>query len=325
MASLNRLPGEGRKRAGGRRDPVIVTQALLIRDSRAPPGQVRFGAAARTHMPLSGGPHGEMLSAIAGLGACATPSADGRGPLRAARAAEFDRSCPLRRVVRVHHRAASDVNKLRLATNGFMPDPPSSRTCLGTGEPGVRGLLLPVVAVLTTAGLTACSVSPAAVHSAAAPAATSPAATSAPAAPSAAPSPVSTQATVTGKCAAGVDDLSTGMFYSMASMLQGSGPGSEDEIAEAYQLTLTDNSSSATAEVTGFAVVFYSQGQELTSDAQQLPSPTFITPGQSLTWTEYPWGTSTSGQGASVGPFAAGVAGAVDSAATCQLLQWYDQ
>jgi hypothetical protein len=189
----------------------------------------------------------------------------------------------------------------------------------------VRGLLLPVVAALTTAGLAACSVSPAAMHSAAAPAATSPATTSSPAASSAAPSPVSTQATVTGKCAAGIDDLGTGMFYSMASILQGSGPGSGDEIAEAYQLTLTDNSTSATAEVTGFAVVFYSQGQELTSDTQNLSSPTFITPGQSLTWTEYPWGTSTSGQGASVGPFAAGVEGAVDSAATCQFLQWYDQ
>ena len=128
--------------------------------------------------------------------------------------------------------------------------------------------------------------------------------TSSPAASSASPNPVSTQATVTGKCAAGIDDLGTGMFYSMASILQGSGPGSGDEIAEAYQLTLTDNSTSATAEVTGFAVVFYSQGQELTSDTQNLSSPTFITPGQSLTWTEYPWGTSTSGQGASVGPFA---------------------
>ncbi len=130
---------------------------------------------------------------------------------------------------------------------------------------------------------------------------------------------------VTGKCAAGIDDLGTDMFYSMANILQGSGPASGDEIAEAYQLTLSDNSPSATAEVTGFAVVFYSQGQELTSDTQNFASPTFITPGQSLSWTEYPWGTSTSGQGASVGPFAAGVAGAVDSAATCQLLQWYDQ
>lgn len=72
-------------------------------------------------------------------------------------------------------------------------------------------------------------------------------------------------------------------------------------------------------------MVFYSQGQELTSDTENLASPVFITPGQSLTWTEYPWGTSTSGQGASVGPFAAGVAGAVNSAATCQLLQWYNQ
>jgi hypothetical protein len=183
---------------------------------------------------------------------------------------------------------------------------------------GVRRLLLlAVVAAFMTAGLAACSASPASVRAAAAPAATSHAAASPPAVPSAAHSPVSTQATVTSKCAAGIDDLSIGMFYSMASILQGSGPGSGDEIAEAYQLTLTDSSSSATAEVTGFAVVFYSQGQELTSDTENLASPTFITPGQSLTWTEYP--------GSSVGPFAAGVTGAVDSAATCQLIQWYNQ
>jgi hypothetical protein len=99
--------------------------------------------------------------------------------------------------------------------------------------------------------------------------------------------------------------------------------GSGGEIAEAYQLTLTDSSSSVTAEVAGFAAVFYSGGQELTSDSQSFTAPSFITPGQSLTWTEYPWGNSTAGQGASVGPFAAGQGGAVDTAATCQLDQWY--
>ena len=44
--------------------------------------------------------------------------------------------------------------------------------------------------------------------------------------------------------------------------LQGSGPAG-DGIAEAYQLTLTDNSLSATAEV---------RGQELTSDTQNFPA-----------------------------------------------------
>jgi hypothetical protein len=53
-------------------------------------------------------------------------------------------------------------------------------------------------------------------------------------------------------------------------------------------------------------VVFYQQGQELTSDTQNFPSPAFITPSHSLTWTEYPWGTSTSGQGASAGESSGG-------------------
>jgi hypothetical protein len=122
-----------------------------------------------------------------------------------------------------------------------------------------------------------------------------------------------------------VYDTSTSQFYSMADITHGSLIPSGDGNAEAYQLTLTDTSSSATAPVTGFAVVFYSQGQELTSDQQTLGSPTFITPGQSLVWTEQPWGQSVSGRGASIGPFAAGDTGAVDTAATCTLLQWYHQ
>lgn len=138
-----------------------------------------------------------------------------------------------------------------------------------------------------------------------------------------APAPVSTQATVSAGCVPGVYDITAGHFYSMTDLTSGMTTRSGDHMAEAYQLTLTDTSPSATAGVTGFAVVFYSgSGQELTSD-QQTIGATFITPGQSLTWTEYPWGTSSAGQGASVGPFAAGETGAVDSAATCQLVQWY--
>jgi hypothetical protein len=187
----------------------------------------------------------------------------------------------------------------------------------------VRSLLSAVVA----SGLAACSGSPAAGREAASPPATrtAPATSAAPPSPvsSGGPSPVSATATVTGTCAAGVDDLSNSTFYPMTAILGGSGPAQGDEVAEAYQLTLTDTSSTATAQVTGFAVVFYDEGQELTSDSESLDSPTFITPGQALTWTEYPWGTSTQGDGASVGPFAAGIVGAVDSAATCKLLQWY--
>jgi hypothetical protein len=79
--------------------------------------------------------------------------------------------------------------------------------------------------------------------------------------PPAAPSPVSTQATVSGSCVAGVNDITAGQFYSMSDLNSGSTTGSGDEIAEAYQLTLTDASPSSAAAVTGFAVVFYSGGQ----------------------------------------------------------------
>ena len=89
----------------------------------------------------------------------------------------------------------------------------------------------------------------------------------------------------------------------MTDLARGATTGS-DTTAEAYQLTLINSPSSGTARVTGYAVVFYSGGQELTSDQQSLTTLAFITPGQSLTWTEYPWGTSPA-QGASVGPFAA--------------------
>jgi hypothetical protein len=111
----------------------------------------------------------------------------------------------------------------------------------------IRLFLTAAVAALMTAGLACCGLSPASVRGSAAPAATSAAPTPSPVALSPAPSPVSTQATVAGTCAAGIDDVDTGMFYSMASLLQGGGgPGSGDEEAEAYQLTLTDTSSSAT-------------------------------------------------------------------------------
>ncbi len=140
--------------------------------------------------------------------------------------------------------------------------------------------------------------------------------------PPAAPAPVSTAATVTGKCVTGIEDTTTTEFYSMADILHGDmtalGPG--DQLAEAYQLSLT-NTSSVTAEVIGFSVAFYSEGQELTSDSEPFGSPTFITAGQTLTWTEDPWGDYSNGQ-ASVGPYAAGETGGINSVATCQLVQW---
>lgn len=41
-----------------------------------------------------------------------------------------------------------------------------------------------------------------------------------------------------------------------------------------------------------------------------------------MTFTEYPWGTTAEGRGPSVGPFARGKDGAVNTAATCRLLRW---
>lgn len=82
-----------------------------------------------------------------------------------------------------------------------------------------------------------------------------------------------------------------------------------------YQLTLT-NISSATADVAGFAVVFYdSSGTELGSD-QKTSTASFITSGQSLTWDEYST-TDTSGN-----TYSPGTANVPADAATCQLVQW---
>jgi hypothetical protein len=85
--------------------------------------------------------------------------------------------------------------------------------------------------------------------------------------------------------------------------------------AMAYQLTLT-NDSGSTADVTGFAVVFYdASGAEAASDQQA--GTGFITPGQSLTWTELASQTiDGDGDGGSDPNIPA-------SAATCQLVQWY--
>jgi hypothetical protein len=158
----------------------------------------------------------------------------------------------------------------------------------------------------------------------AAPAAPAAPATSAVASP-AAPAPVSTEATVTGTCTTGIDDLSSQTFYPMSGMIGSSPsyPPTGDEVAEAYQVTLTSNGSTA-AQVSGFSAVFYDgQGDETTSDTETFDSATFLEPGQSLTWTEYPWGQYTNDQGtASVGPYAGGVEGAYDTSATCQLAQW---
>jgi hypothetical protein len=76
-----------------------------------------------------------------------------------------------------------------------------------------------------------------------------------------------------------------------------------------YQITLT-NTSSVTVDVVGFSVVFYGNGRPGRRSDNQTFDPTFITQGQSLTWTEQ---TDAMNFGSD---------GAVDSSATCQLVQW---
>ena len=83
-----------------------------------------------------------------------------------------------------------------------------------------------------------------------------------------------------------------------------------------YQLPLT-NGSPDTAQVTGFGVACYdSTGSELGSDTQQWDKPQYLTPDQSLTWTEY---ASTDVNG---GTFPGGSASVPPGAATCQLVTW---
>jgi len=85
---------------------------------------------------------------------------------------------------------------------------------------------------------------------------------------------------------------------------------------QGYELTLTDTAG-ATADVGGFAVVFYdSQGNELGSDRETV-NETFITSGQSLTWTEYS-STDTAGNSDSFGN-----ANIPSGSATCQMVAWY--
>jgi hypothetical protein len=103
----------------------------------------------------------------------------------------------------------------------------------------------------------------------------------------------------------GFYDTSSGAFKSFSS---GAPYLTAASVTGGYELTLT-NSSSVTAEVGGFAVVFYDGGSELGSDTQN-GFDSFITQGQSLTWTE-----QTSAMNV-------GDAGAVDTVATCQLVKW---
>jgi hypothetical protein len=130
------------------------------------------------------------------------------------------------------------------------------------------------------------------------------------------PSPVAMAASLAGNCTTGVEDQATGVFYPARTVGR---PGnlipSGDTVVGAYQVTLT-NHSTATAEITGFAVVFHDySGTETGSDSQH-GFDRFIPTGQSLTWTEAPWGSVVNA------PFAAGQTGAIDSESTCRLVRW---
>lgn len=131
------------------------------------------------------------------------------------------------------------------------------------------------------------------------------------------PSPIPSTAKLASKCVTGVEDLTTSTFYPAAGFLAaGSTVPPGDSITGAYQVTLT-NDSSVTAEVTGFAVVFYDGGGSETSSDSQGGFDGFITPGQSLSWTEDPWGDTVQNA-----PFAAGQMGAIDVRSTCQVVKW---
>lgn len=96
--------------------------------------------------------------------------------------------------------------------------------------------------------------------------------------------------------------------------------------AIAYQVTLTNNSNS-TVQVTGWAVAFYdSSGTELGSDNEPYAAGgTFITAGQSLTWTMNA-GSDTHGNGLygnAIGQSDTRIP-SDGSAATCAFLTWYD-
>jgi hypothetical protein len=138
-----------------------------------------------------------------------------------------------------------------------------------------------------------------------------------PALASTAPAPVSTTASLAGTCTMGWEWMEySASAASSASFTPGppsTGTGTGDAVM-AYQVTLTNNSAS-TADVGGFAVVFYDAGTEDGSD--QEPASSFLVPGQSLTW--------TIAEDETVHGFGDGVNGPSDipeGAGSCQFLQW---
>lgn len=131
-----------------------------------------------------------------------------------------------------------------------------------------------------------------------------------------APGPVSTAATVTSSCLMGYIPTAQGAVFQQGTPQGQTIAGTYYPPVPGYQLTITDTSG-ATADVNGFAVVFYnSNGQELGS-GQENVTETFITTGQSLTWSEYS-ATDTSGNSDSFG-----TATIPAGATTCGMVAWY--
>lgn len=154
-----------------------------------------------------------------------------------------------------------------------------------------------------------------------------------PVAPPPTPGPVSSGATLTGSCVLGYEPAYNAGGGTVAyGPFEAGAPGPNTKIAGtdytpvvAYQVTLT-NSGSTTAQVAGWAVAFYdSSGAELGSDDEPSGAGgTFITGGQSLTWTLFS-GDDTYGNGLSGN--AAGQEGTSipsdGTAASCAFLEWY--
>ncbi len=145
-----------------------------------------------------------------------------------------------------------------------------------------------------------------------------------------APGPVSNQADVSGSCLAGYEPASTDSAGNVAYGPFTSGEphgyvtigGTQYAPAAAYQLTLT-NTGNATAQVSGFVAFYDASGSELGSDQQTFYTPTYLTGGQSLAWTQFS-GTDTIGNGLSGDGGTGNQDDSIPSSgfATCQLVEW---
>ena len=173
-------------------------------------------------------------------------------------------------------------------------------------------LRIAVAVVITACAIAGCSAKSVG-SSGISQASTSPPA-SATASPSA-PAPVSSTAALTGNCVMGYEPSQGRTYGPFTKGIAPNGPPGGAEPVLAYQLTLTDDGTT-TAGVSGFAVVFYdTSGSEDGSD-KQATADTFIVPGQALSWIVV-------ASAALNGNWTGDLGRIPDSAATCQLVQWY--